>query len=482
MVDVQNFIRGELCPAQSGATIQNINPATGQVSGAIPDSGADDVSAAVSAAEAAFPAWSQLPAEQRAAAMNAIADGIAARLDEFAKAESDDAGKPIARVKAVEIPRAVQNFRYFAAAIQHEKSEFYETGRAAWNCVLRRPRGVAGVISPWNLPLYLLSWKIAPAMAVGCTVVAKPSEVTPVTAHLLCEVMRDANLPAGVVNIVHGRGATAGKALVDHLRVKTISFTGGTTTGRTIAQSAAASFKKVSLEMGGKNPTIVFADAADDVVMPTVMAAFANTGQICLCGSRVLIERSKFDDFSAKFVAAAKQLRVGPPADEQTQIGPLVSAAQLEKTESYVQLARDEGGTIQCGGERPRELPSENKNGFFFEPTVVTGLSMDCRTNQEEIFGPMTALIPFDTVDEAIELANATNYGLSASVWTKNYDHAMCVSSALESGTVWVNTWLLRDLRVPFGGMKESGLGREGGDEALRFFTEPKTICFAQPE
>lgn len=478
---IQNFIDNSFADAASGRALENVNPATGAVFGRLPDSDAADVDRAVNAAAKAFQEWSRRAAEERAAALHRIADGIEARLDEFAHAESLDAGKPLHRARTLEIPRAVQNFRYFAAAIQHEKSEFFETGRAAWNCVVRRPRGVAGVISPWNLPLYLLSWKIAPAIASGCTVVAKPSEVTPLTAHLLSEVVRAAEIPAGVINIVHGRGATAGAALVGHPLVQTISFTGGTATGRTIAGVAAQSFKKISLEMGGKNPTIVFADAALRVVPQTVMASFANTGQICLCGSRVLVERTQFEAFRDKFVEATQQLVVGDPLQANTQIGPLVSVAQLEKTKKYVELAREEGGTILCGGTVPDSLPSSCRAGYFFQPTVISGLSMDCRVNQEEIFGPIATLIPFDDVADAIRLANRTQYGLSASVWTDNIHAAMATASALESGTVWVNTWLFRDLRVPFGGMKESGLGREGGDEALRFFTEPKTICFAQP-
>jgi len=478
VADVLHYIDGELTGSSSGEQLDNVEPATGRVYGRVARGDRRDVERAVEAAGRAFPAWSSLGADERARLLNAVADRIEADLDRFARAESVDSGKPIAAARTVDIPRAIRNLRFFAGAAQHFGSESHATDRVAINYTLRRPRGVVGCISPWNLPLYLFTWKIAPALATGNTVVGKPSELTPMTAFLLAGVCREAGLPPGVLNIVHGLGAEAGAALTAHPDVGTISFTGGTATGAEIARSCAPAFKKLALEMGGKNPTLVFADAdLDEAVAGAARAAFSNQGQICLCGSRVLVERSILDEFVERFVAAARALRVGDPLDPQTEQGALVSAAHLAKVRGYVALGREEGGTVVCGGAPPASLPERCRGGFFLEPTVITGLGAGCRTNQEEIFGPVATILPFEDEDQAVRQANATPYGLAASLWTADVSRAHRLADSIAAGTVWVNCWMLRDLRVPFGGMKQSGVGREGGEEALRFFTEAKNVC-----
>ncbi|MEZ4422315.1 MAG: aldehyde dehydrogenase [Gemmatimonadota bacterium] len=478
MIDIRNYIGGRLATPASGAWLECVEPATGAVYARVPASDATDVARAVDAARAAFPGWSASPAAERSRILLAVAAGIERRLEALARAESIDSGKPLTTARTIDIPRAVANFRFFATAILHTRSEAHVTDHAALNYTLRRPRGVAGLISPWNLPLYLLSWKVAPALATGNTAVAKPSEVTPMTAYLLSEIAEEAGLPAGVLNLVHGRGPEAGTALVSHPDVTTLSFTGSTRAGRDIAGRVAPMFKKVALEMGGKNPNLVFADADFDAAVDgTVRAAFTNQGQICLCGSRVLVEAPLYERFVDALVRRAKALRVGDPLEPGTEQGALVSAEHRAKVESYVALARDEGGRVLAGGRRPRGLPTRCRDGFFFEPTVIAGLDQRCRTNQEEIFGPVVTVQPFETEDEAIQAANDSEYGLSSTVWTQNLTRAHRVAERIESGTVWINCWLLRDLRVPFGGMKNSGMEREGGEEALRFFTEPKNVC-----
>ncbi|HXV75692.1 MAG TPA: aldehyde dehydrogenase [Candidatus Polarisedimenticolaceae bacterium] len=483
MLRVPNFIDGEFAPPAGGEWLDNVEPATGEVYSQVAGGGRADVDAAVAAAERAAAGWAATPAAERARLLEAIAARIESDLERFARAESIDSGKPIAVARTVDIPRAASNFRFFASAVLHWSSEAHPMDTRALNYTLRRPRGVAGLISPWNLPLYLSSWKIAPALATGNTAVAKPSELTPMTAHLLAEVCREVGLPAGVLNVVHGRGADAGASLVAHPGVATLSFTGGTATGREIARSAAPLFKKIALEMGGKNPNIVFADARmDRAVATATRAAFSNQGQICLCASRIFVERSAFGEFVERLVAAADALDVGDPLDERTEQGALVSRAHLDKVRSYVELAREEGGTIRSGGGPPAELPRRVRNGYFLRPTVITGLDAACRVNQEEIFGPVVTVMPFDDEREVIEQANGTPYGLAATLWTENLSRAHRLAERIGSGTVWVNCWMLRDLRVPFGGMKSSGVGREGGEEALRFFTEPKNVCVEWPE
>jgi aminomuconate-semialdehyde/2-hydroxymuconate-6-semialdehyde dehydrogenase len=469
---VANFIGGEFVAPAGGKYLDNICPSTGESLGEIPDSDERDIAAAVEAARAAFPSWSATPAAERSRILLRVADLIEREKEQLAYFESLDSGKPISLARVLDIPRAVANFRFFATAILHQASEAHPMDAAAINYTLRQPLGVVGLISPWNLPLYLLTWKIAPAIATGNTAVAKPSELTPVTAQFLSRIAIEAGVPAGVMNIVHGQGARAGQALTAHPGVRAISFTGGTATGAKVAAAAGPLFKKLSLELGGKNPNVVFADAdLDDAIATSIRSSFWNQGEICLCGSRIFVERALYAKFVERFVEAAKKLRVGDPLDATTDVGALITDAHLQKVLRYIDLAREEGGTVVAGGRRVQ------RNGFFVEPTVITGLTCACRVLQEEIFGPVVTITPFDGEAEAIAFANATRYGLSASLWTRDLQRAHRVAAALDSGTVWINTWLLRDLRVPFGGMKESGVGREGGSESLNFFTEAKNIC-----
>ena len=475
---IKNYINGQEQLPLSGNWLDNYEPATGEVYAEIPDSNADDVARAYQAAREAFPVWSNTTLDKRSRILLKIADLIEANLDRLAEAESKDNGKPLWLAKAVDIPRASANFRFFAHAITQFASEAHESvGLNTMNFTLRQPLGVVGCISPWNLPLYLFTWKVAPAIAAGNTVVAKPSEVTPMTAYLLGEILTEAGLPTGVLNIVHGSGATTGQAIVEHPDIKAISFTGGTTTGAHIARTAAPMFKKLSLELGGKNPNIIFADCDYGAMLKqSIRSSFANQGQICLCGSRIYIERSIYEQFKTHFIEIVSKNKVGHPMAADTKFGALVSKSHLEKVLSYVQVAReDDSYTILYGGNPITVEGAEG--GYYMEPTIIEVTDNRCRLNQEEIFGPVVTLMPFDTEEEVIGLANDVQYGLSATVWTSNIDRAMRVSKALESGIVWVNTFLNRDLRTPFGGVKASGVGREGGLEALRFFTEPKNVC-----
>ncbi len=477
-----NFIAGDFAPPAAGNYLDIVEPAAGRPYGQVPDSGADDVARAVAAAKGAFPAWSATTASDRSRLLLRLADLIERDLEKLARAESVDSGKPVALARAVDIPRAAANFRFFATAIVHSESPFHDTDGRAINYTLRKPRGVAGLISPWNLPLYLLSWKIAPAIATGNTCVAKPSEVTPVTGHLLAELCVEAGIPPGVVNIVHGSGSSCGAEIVRHPDIPTISFTGSTPVGRWIAGAAGPMLKRLSLELGGKNPFIVFADAQMPAALDTAArAAFTNQGQICLCGSRALIERALLTEFAAGLVARAEALKIGDPLDPATQLGALTSRQHLEKVDGYVRAARELGGRILCGGGPvpPADLPDRCKGGYFYRPTVITGLDPSCTVEQEEIFGPVVTLQPFDTEAEALALANGTCYGLAATLWTSDLSRAHRMAAAIDAGILWVNTWMLRDLRTPFGGMKQSGLGREGGWEAIKFFTEPRNVCIA---
>ncbi|SMD32647.1 aminomuconate-semialdehyde/2-hydroxymuconate-6-semialdehyde dehydrogenase [Reichenbachiella faecimaris] len=474
---IENYINGALVAPISKKYIDNINPSKGQVYSQIPDSDHADVELAVAAAKAAFPAWSTCGIETRAHILNKIADLIDENLEELAKAESIDNGKPLSLAKSVDIPRASSNFRFYASGIQHFAAESHYMEGTAINYTKRSAVGVAGCISPWNLPLYLFSWKIAPALAAGNTVVAKPTEVTPMTAYLLSKLCIEAGLPNGVLNIVHGYGHKAGQAIVEHKDVPLISFTGGTETGKKLAATAAPMFKKLSLELGGKNPNIIFADCDfDDMLKTTLRSSFANQGQICLCGSRIFVERPIYGKFKNAFVEKVKKMKVGDPLNDQTKMGAVVSEAHMNKVLGYIKLAQGEGGTVLAGGDRVM-VEGDCADGYFIAPTIIEGLSHDCRTNQEEIFGPVVTIMPFDTEDEVLAMANATSYGLAATIWTQNLKRAHRVSHQVKSGIVWVNCWLLRDLRTPFGGMKQSGVGREGGFEALRFFTEPQNVC-----
>jgi aminomuconate-semialdehyde/2-hydroxymuconate-6-semialdehyde dehydrogenase len=477
MEQLQNYIQGALSDPLGGAWMPVHEPATGAVYARLPDSTPADVDAAAKAARDAFPAWAAMPAEERARHLLRIADSIEEQRDDLAAAESRDNGKPLQLATSVDIPRAAKNFRFFATAILHASSEAHATDTEAINYTLRQPIGVAGCISPWNLPLYLFTWKIAPALAAGNTVVAKPSEITPMTAFRLSQICIDAGLPPGVLNIVHGRGAEVGAAITAHPDIPAISFTGGTQTGAQIARTAAPMFKKLSLELGGKNPTLVFADCDFDAMLDTVVrSAFSNQGEICLCGSRIFIERPLYETFRDAFVDRVRALRVGDPLDEGTAQGAVVSEEHMQKVLGYVALAREEGGRVLCGGERVRP-EGRCANGWFISPAVIEDLPFQCRTNQEEIFGPVATLMPFDGEEDVLAMANSTPYGLAASVWTQDVTRAHRVAAHLQTGIVWINCWMLRDLRTPFGGMKQSGVGREGGWEALRFFTEARNIC-----
>lgn len=476
MKKILNYINGALVAPHADAWLENPNPSTGAIYSLIPDSDASDVDAAVAAAEAAKEAWASTTAKARSRYMMQIAQGIEQRMEEFALAETTDNGKPLWLSRSVDIPRAVSNFEFFATAILHEHSEAHQTDETAINYTYQKPVGLAGCISPWNLPIYLFTWKIAPALAAGCCVIAKPSEVTPMTAYLLSEVCKEVGLPAGVLNIVHGLGPKVGQRIVEHPQIPAISFTGGTSTGAHLARTAAPMFKKLSLELGGKNPNLIFADCDfDDMLTTTVRSSFANQGQICLCGSRLYIERSIYDKFKEAFVAKVKALTVGDPLDPATKTGAVVSKPHMEKVLSYVELAKEEGGTVLCGGHQV--FPEGKENGYYIQPTVIEGLDEQCRTNQEEIFGPVVTIQPFDNEEEVIKYANASPYGLACTIWTSNLKRAHRVAHAVDTGIVWINCWLLRDLRTPFGGMKQSGVGREGGFHAIEFFREKKNVC-----
>lgn len=476
MHKILNYINGVYCEPTLAEWIDNYNPSEGLVYGQIANSSKEDIEKAYQAAKEAFPSWSNTTIEERSRILLKIADLIDQNLERLAEAEARDNGKPLSLARSVDIPRASANFRFFGNAITQFSSDAHESvGLNTINFTLRQPIGVVGCISPWNLPLYLFTWKVAPAIAAGNCVVAKPSEVTPMTAYLLGEILTEAGLPKGVLNIVHGLGPSAGQAIVEHPHIKAISFTGGTKTGEHLARTAAPMFKKLSLELGGKNPNIIFADCDyNKMLAVTVKSSFANQGQICLCGSRIFVEKSIYEQFKKDFVAKVKRLKVGNPFDD-VNLGAVVSEAHRDKIESYIQIAKDEGGKVLTGGNRVSVEGYEK--GYYLEPTVIEVFDANCRVNQEEIFGPVVTLMPFETEEKVLDYANGVKYGLSATLWTSDLNRTMRMSKQIEAGIVWVNTWLNRDLRTPFGGVKESGVGREGGFEALRFFTEAKNVC-----
>lgn len=476
MEKLQNFIDGSYFAPKNGLYLDNYEPATGQIYSWIPDSDSDDVELAVAAAEKTFPIWSNMSTEERSKILVKLSEGIERRMDEFVAAESKDNGKPISLARQVDIPRAVSNFHFFATAILHFASESHYMEGVGVNYTTRKPIGIVGCISPWNLPLYLFSWKIAPALAAGNCVIAKPSEITPYTAYLLGKVAKEAGLPNGVLNILHGTGSKVGDAILKHPKIKAISFTGGTKTGEYIARTAGPMFKKLSLELGGKNPNIIFADCDfEDMLNTTIRSSFSNQGQICLCGSRIFVEKPLYLKFKEAFIEKVSKLKVSFPENPEANLGAVVSEPHMEKIRSYIELAKQEGGVILTGGKRVH-LDAPHDKGYYIEPTVIEGLAFDCRTNQEEIFGPVVTIAPFETEEEALIMANSTQFGLAGTIWTSNLKRAHRVADQLQSGIVWINSWLVRDLRTPFGGIKASGVGREGGWEALRFFTEAKNI------
>jgi aminomuconate-semialdehyde/2-hydroxymuconate-6-semialdehyde dehydrogenase len=480
MITLANYINGKFEVPFSGKYIDNFDPSTGKVFSLIPDSDENDVAKAVEAAEVAFPIWSTMSADERSAILIRVSEGIKNRMDEFIQAESQDNGKPISVAAAVDIPRSISNFHFFATGIIHFSSESHYMEGMGINYTTRKPIGIVGCISPWNLPLYLFTWKIAPALAAGNCVIAKPSEITPYTAYLLSQVLGEAGLPNGVLNIVHGYGNRVGDAIVKHPKIKAISFTGGTKTGEYIARTAAPMFKKISLELGGKNPIIIFADCDfDEMLSTTVRSSFSNQGQICLCGSRIFIERVIYEKFKEAFIKKVTNINVSFPSDPIAKMSALVSLPHLEKVLSYVELAKEEGGTILSGGNRVYLDPPYHE-GYYMRPTVIEGLPYNCRTNTEEIFGPVVTIMPFDSEEEVLMMANSSAYGLQTTLWTSDLKRAHRVADKAESGIVWINSWMVRDLRTPFGGVKSSGVGREGGLEAFRFFTEPKNIFIQQ--
>ena len=478
MKKILNYIDGSLVPPKDKNYLDNINPSTGGIYSQYPDSTKDDINLAVQSSKTAFPSWSALSVEKRAKYLCRIADKIDEKLIELAEAETIDTGKPIYLSKEIDIPRAAANFRFFAGAVMNFHGESHQTINSIINYTLRKPIGVVGCISPWNLPIYLFTWKIAPALATGNCVIGKPSELTPMTAYLLSKICIESDLPSGVLNIVHGQGDSVGSAIVDHKDISAVSFTGGTKTGKTILKSCANQFKKTSLEMGGKNPAIVYADCDfNKAISELVRSSFTNQGQICLCSSRILIEKTIYNKFKSEFVRKTNTLIVGDPMDDKSNLGAVISEDHLNKILGYIKLAKSENGTVLCGGNLVN-IDGANCRGWFISPTVIEGLPNSCRVNQEEIFGPVVSLIPFEDEKEALNIANDSDYGLSATIWTTDHGKAHRTAEQLDVGIIWINCWLIRDLRTPFGGMKSSGMGREGGNEILRFFTEPKNICF----
>lgn len=480
MKQILHFINGEFTASENGKTFLDINPATGETIAEVAEGGPKEIDRAVAAAKAALSGpWGKMPVAERMKLLMAVAEGIQKRAEAFAAAEVADTGKPIGLARQIDIPRGSANFVQFAEHFKYVATECWENEQAL-NYAQRRPVGVVGVISPWNFPLLLMTWKVAPALAAGNAVIVKPSEETPATASLLGEVMQEVGIPNGVYNVVQGFGPdSAGSALTEHPGVNAITFTGETTTGMTIMRAAAGSLKRLSFELGGKNPNIIFADCDLEAALDgTMRSSFANQGEVCLAGSRIYVERPIFERFLEGLLHRIRtQVKIGDPMDPQTTLGSLISKGHLERVESYIEAAKQEGGTFHCGGKRPDNLPTHVAKGAFFEPTVITGLASHAKAQCEEIFGPVVTITPFDSEEEVIKIANDTDYGLSATIWTTNLNRAHRVAGAIDAGIVWVNTWFLRDLRTPFGGMKRSGIGREGGVYSLEFYTELKNVC-----
>ena len=483
MKEVKHYINGQYVGSASGRMFDNINPATGEVISQVHEAGEAEVDAAVQAARAALKGpWSKMTLDERSKILHAVADGINARFDAFLEAECADTGKPKSLASHIDIPRGAANFKVFADMVKNVATEAFEMatpdGTGALNYAVRRPKGVIGVISPWNLPLLLMTWKVGPALACGNTVVVKPSEETPTTTALLGEVMKEAGVPDGVYNVVQGFGGdSAGAFLTAHPDVDGYTFTGETRTGELIMQNAAKGVRDISLELGGKNAGIVFADCdMDKAIEGTMRSAFANCGQVCLGTERVYVERAIFDEFVSRLKAEAEKLVIGPPDDAAANLGPLISQKQRDKVLSYYQQAVNDGATVVTGGGIPH-MPDALKNGSWIQPTIWTGLRDDSAVVNEEIFGPCCHIQPFDSEEEAIEQANRLPYGLASAIWTENLSRAARVAGQVEAGIVWVNSWFLRDLRTAFGGSKQSGIGREGGEHSLEFYTELKNIC-----
>ena len=479
METIKNYIGGELVAPLSGEYIDNYSPVTGEVYSKVPDSGEEDVELAARAAKKAFPIWSKMSVQERADKLFKLADLIEKNAEMLAIAESKDQGKPLWLAQKVDIPRGHQNLRFFAHAVMNQKSIAFTDTEGVSEYINRSPIGPCALISPWNLPLYILTWKIAPCLAAGNTAICKPSEMTPMTAYLFSQMINEAGLPPGTINIIHGTGAKTGNALIKHPDVPVISFTGGTATGGHIAKEVGPLFKKTSFELGGKNPNIIFADCDFEKALSTsIKSSFLNQGEICLCGSRIFVEESLYDKFVERFVEETEKLQVGSPFEKGTFVGALVSKPHLDKVKSYVELAKEEGGKVLTSSE-VKGLSEENKNGYYMRPTVITGLSPQCRVQQEEIFGPVVTITPFKTEDEVLEMANGVKYGLSATLWTENASRVHRMSKEIQAGTVWVNSWMYRNLKAPLGGMKQSGIGREGGDYSLNFFTETQLVSIS---